>query len=196
VTFAYIQWALADPGDWEPFTVADWAQLPRRPEPQAGQMGGQDDVKGWAVAVDVCGMVYEMFDRLTIVRGVGPQAGAVFVHRVGDDPDDWPVGRRWAMVDEIRMPRPDPRFGGAVNTWIRQTVYAEADYPYGGIVEDWTVPDGANGVVARRPFADYAAPNNAGQTRHMFGVWLTDSKYREHQQRRTVHNWRDWIGVD
>lgn len=193
MSFAYVQWALADPEDWEPFTISDWARLPRRAAPTT--IGGQDNIKGWALAVDICGMVYEMFDKMTIVRGTGPQVGSIFVHRIGDDPDDWPPGQRWAMVDEIRMPRPDPRFGGAVNTWIRQTIYAEAAHPYGGIVEDWVVEDGENGIVARRPFSEYSYPNDSGPTRHIFGVWLTDEKYAQHQQVRTLHNWRDWIGA-
>lgn len=194
--FAYIQWAQADPADWEPFTISDWARLPRRPEPGPGVLGGQDNQKGWANAVNLMGMVFEVFDRITIVRGIGPDARSWFVHMVGDDPDDWPVGQRWAIVHHIRPPAPDPRFGGATNTWVRQTIYAEAGYPYGGIVEDWLAPEGANGIVARRPFSEYVPPPDSGPTRYLHGVWLTDEKFAEHQQARQTHGWEEWVGAD
>lgn len=170
-----VQWALQTPQDWVELDVQDkgagsraWRNLPSRPEPTTGQLGGQDNIPGWVFDVNVQGVLFGGNDHIA----VEPIENGVRVYAWSDDPDDGtiPTGSVW----EFLPPAPDPGHGGQLNT--RQTVVRYSDRP-------------ELQAIGFLPFSQFPTPP-AEIIRH--GVWLTDELSAAHIAARQRHGWREW----
>lgn len=179
----YVQWAKANPGDYEAYDLARIAQvrsLPKKPEPIASSQ--LDNLAGWLADVVVQGVSFAGWDHLSAAF---PGGGVLRVLAWNDDPADYPNGP-WGQVWDFADPAPDPRFGGQVNTRQSLTVYS--DDP--AIVAFWTGQTTSSGPVVVRPWAEFPTPA-ANVTLH--GVWQTDESWELHRAVRTTHGWREWV---
>lgn len=168
-----VQWTRQDPTDWEEMDSSQWDDLPSRPIPMSGELGGQDDTPGWVYALNVQGVIFTGHDHYH----VEDISGGCRVTVWDDDPDEdrpvpW-VGQRWTFLD----PAPDPRYGGAINT--RQSIEYWHDVPVEGA--------GSGGSHQTHAPIDFVPPVTG---RH--GIWVPDSKKIEHNARRSSRGWREW----
>lgn len=174
----YIQWELANPQDWEEIDSVGWSNLPARPLPLPGELGGQDDLKGWISQLNVQGVQFIGYDHYAI-EDLGNGGCKVTVWR--DDPPD--AGPKYAREITFLTLAPDDRFGGAYNARQNQVVYGDAEilahYQALGPVENTII----------RPLADFIPPPST-LTRH--GIWLPDALHLAHEQIASRHGWREW----
>ena len=164
------QWAQRDPTDWQQMDSALWGTLPVRPEPNPGQLGGQNNIPGWLRNVSVQGITCEGYDHVAIEEVVIGLDTGVRLTTWNDDPDDYPLEERQGIVWTILPLAPDPQLGMAINT--RQSCVR---YCGGARYTRLAASPPQNTTV--RPWAEFVAPP-AAVTRH--GVWLTDAKQAEH----------------
>ena len=179
-----LQWARLDATDWIPLDLeivpTAWRNLPTRPEPAPGQLGGTNNVLGWINNLMVQGVRFNGADHYSVEQvTVGLELG-IRVTIWNDDPDDWPVGQRHARVWTFLPLAADPNLGGAINTRQTQVLYAEGE-------RFLRIPPQNTTVL---PWADFVPPASA-IIRH--GVQLTDAKYAEHLASQTEWGWRHWV---
>lgn len=167
-----VQWTRRNPRDWIEVDSSAWASLPKRSEPQTGEMGGQNNVEGWLFDVNVQGVLFGGNDHVA----VEDIPGGCRVYSWSDDPDDDPEGEWFGSVWEFLDPAPDPVHGGKVNTRQRVVRYANNPEKYPG--------------VAILPFSEFPKPAES-ITRH--GVWLRQQDVDLHMARRSLHGWKEWI---
>jgi hypothetical protein len=139
-------------------------------------------------AINVQGMVFEGPDQYSVEHRLD---GTVVVHVWHSDPSSWPVGQRWARVVTLRplAPDADPRYGGAINTGITQTIYAEEDIA--PILRAAYQGNASIEVLDWSEFDPGLPPNPKP------GIWLSDASYLAHQEKRTLRGWREWTeGLD
>lgn len=175
-----VQWTRAHPRGWEEVDSAAFGQMPVRPLPGPGVLGGADDVPGWVHRLNVQGVELTA-DHYAVEPLPG---GGCRVFAWNDDPEDYPPGEKYARVLEFLPLAPDARFGGAWNTRQRQVVYAEP-----AVLGRMT----GHGPVEHtefRPWAEFVAPPEM-ITRH--GVWVADALNARHDAALTVRGWREWI---
>jgi hypothetical protein len=161
----------AAPEDWKEIQASEWA--------------GLSPFICHALCVQGC--VFDGADHYS-VETVSPGVIRVFVWY--DDPEDWPVGQRWARVWEFRHLKAstDPLFGGAIRPEHKQTIYCER-----GI-----------GKVLRAAYKDVPGVTFQGWSRFnprrknpMHGQWVSDELHEEHRAKQSVQGWRSWTeGVD
>lgn len=167
-----VQWTRRNPKDWEELDSADWPTQPSRPVPTA--LGGKDNTPGWVLALSVQGVVFTGHDHYA----VEDIPGGCTVTTWDDDPaDPQPapyIASRWTFLD----PAPDMRYGGQVNT--HQSVEYWHTEPVEGA--------GSGGPHRTHDPVSFVPPAHA---RH--GVWVTDAKLAEHDAKRSVRSWREWI---
>lgn len=181
----YIQWAKADPGDYVSFDLTRIQQvrgLPRKGVPSAASVIDNSD--GWLADVLVQGVSFATWDHLSCAF---PADGSFEVIAWNDDPEDYPDGPE-GHVWRFFNPAPDPRYGGAVNTRQLLTVYTSVP----ALVAHWTGKATSGGPVTIRPWSEFPTPPS-NVTFH--GIWQPDSLYALHQQRRTLHGWREWVAA-
>src|SRR5262245_24481811 len=172
-----LQWALAVPADWESIDVVvsgntAWRRLAKLALPDAGSVITQ--TKGWINAVNCQGILMSGYDHYAVEPVNDPQWGVGLRFSLWqDDPDDFPVGERWATVWELFDPAPDPAYGGSVNTRQRRLMYSEFDNP--GKTHEWQ---------------NFTKPADA-VTRH--GIWMTDQLFTAHRNAESPHGWREWV---
>lgn len=183
-----VQWTLADPT--QPPVELDlttsgrgaraWRDLAAKREPTGADT--IDSTPGWVFSINVQGVIFAGFDHY----GAEPIAGGgLRVYGWCDDPEDFPVGERFAEVWEFRDPAHDPRVG-KVNTRQKKTIYAD-DVTYPLFVGQVA----ADGPVAVLPWAEFVPPP-AALTRH--GVWVRDAAlYDAHLAAIPRNGWREWV---
>lgn len=179
----YLQWTLLDPTDWIPIDLdnsganrRNWRNLPSRPEPTSGQLGGEDNIEGWVFDINVQGVTFGGADHYACE----PVDLGLQVTFWNDDPVDWPPGTRNGQQWLFQLPTFDVSVG-QINT--RQTRIVWTEQPQNYQVDKVT--------QAILPWTDFVVPA-ANITRH--GVWTTDAKASEHIAARTQRGWREWIG--
>jgi hypothetical protein len=213
-----VQWTQRDPRDYVALDSAAWAALARRPEPAPGQLGGQDNVPGWVMTLNVQGVHFEGHDHYALED---QPDGSLRVWHWLDDPVDliargetafgrvwtfWPPehdpllhGRLIDKVVEIRERMAAGRVATAPITLRAGRVIAHQS--------EVTADDAVNtrqSVVTytdtpaihaissdTRPWAEFPFPPDA-ITRH--GVWVDEPTLAEHVAVRTEHGWREWVG--
>lgn len=179
----YVQWAKADPGDYEAFDLTRIQQVRNLPKkPPSATVPQLDNVAGWIADVVVQGVSFAGWDHLSAAF---PGGTSLQVIAWNDDPVDYPDGP-WGQVWTFHDPAPDPRYGGQVNTRQELTVYTDVPAQ----VAYWTGQTTSMGPVVVRPWAEFPTPQ-ANLTLH--GVWIDDALYELHRQRRTLHGWREWV---
>jgi hypothetical protein len=176
-----VQWTRANPSDWDEVDSRDWSAEPSKAEPVGGE--SIDDAAGWPFRLCVQGVQFTA-DHYA-VEHVDDET--IRVHVWNDDPDDYPIGERYARVRTFRTLAPDARFRGAINTRQSQLIYADADVA-ARMVYMGTDP------ASIRPFEDYIKPDEA-ITRH--GIWTSQESNDAHESARSVPTWRQWTeGLD
>jgi hypothetical protein len=190
-----VQWTTNPATDWIEFDVTPtgqgaqrWRNLARKALPQGGET--IDSQPGWIFSVEVDGVLVYGFDKYAAdFVGSGSSAALrVFgwVDDVGDFGDPQSAGYRWAEVWTFHQHRPDPRFGGQMNTWQTKTVYAEDLVDMARFFPQSTT----GGEVQLRPWSEFPTPPDA-LTR--FGIWVRDEAlWQQHFQVRRPVTWRDW----
>lgn len=182
-----VQWSLAQPRDWTDIdlTVSGpgarrWRDLPKRPVPRGGET--IDNQPGWIFAAVVDGVVFAGHDHLAFAPHPG---GGVEVwcwtDDLADDETDYRFGEHWL----IHPHRPDPAFGGQVNTHQVKTVYAEDLVDMARFFPQST----SGGPVELRPWSEWPAPDEA-LVRH--GIWLDEALMRSHLVVARPRSWREW----
>lgn len=177
-----VQWTKANPEDWIELEVGNtgpsrkaWDNLPAKPMPVGGET--IDNTPGWVYAVNVQGVEFAGFDHVT----GRPTATGVEITAWNDDPADYPVGQRFAHVWDFRPLRPDPRYGGQLNTEQYLTVYDErVPSPHQG-------QSTSGGPVIVRPWSEFVIPS----TKAIHGIWVDDSLVEAHRSARALRGWRD-----
>lgn len=176
----YLQWALAVPEDWESFDVTGNAQI-RNAAKKAEPTGGEtlDQTPGWLVSANIQGVIVDGWDHVALEYekiGQGQSAeDKLTLTGWNDDPDDWPVGERWASRWTFLPVNPDG------TTRQTQQFYADA----GGEQHTWL---SANNTIL--PFEDLPEV----PSRNVFhGIWVTDQSYADHRAMRTTHGYADWM---
>lgn len=165
-----LQWATKDPQPWQEIDSSQWATLPKKDVPKPGQFGGTNNQLGWLRNVSVQGITAEGYDHVAIEDIViGLDAGVRYT-LWNDDPVDYPVGERQAIVWTILPLAPDPQLGMAINTRQSCIRYCE------GARYTRLMPDPPLNTTVR-PWTEFVPPA-AAITRH--GIWLTDTKWQEH----------------
>ncbi len=179
----YVQWALAQPGDWEEFELSTaksdtWRKLPKRPVPIGTEI--IDNTKGWTFDVCIDGVRLYGFDHLALE----PTARGIKAYCWNDDPQDETY--KWGEVWEFLPHRNDLRFGGQLNTHQVKTVYSENMAALAHLFPQET----SGGPVLLRPWSEFPKPPE-NITRH--GIWIRDTKlFENHTAVRRPLNWRDW----
>ena len=188
-----VQYARRNPRDLEEIDAAQWAGLAKRPVPQAGELGGQDNAPGWFANVMVQGITSNGYDHVAVESL--PDGGVRF-SMWNDDPVDWP-GQRVAHVWTILPLAPDPTFGSGDRERLLDSVRNDSGVTAEKRAEildwyndpaHWPMNTHQSQViyadnVARyagqdvRPWGEFVAPPEE-VTRH--GVWMTDAKFAEH----------------
>lgn len=181
-----IQWAKKTPDGWEQLDAKDWKHLPKKDKPKKGELGGQDDSKGWVRNVNVQGITCEGYDHVAIEPiTIGNDEG-VKMTVWNDDPDDahvdgfedW-VNEPQAIVWTIMPLASDPKLGMAINTRQSCKRYAQGER-YNRLLAH----PPQNTTV--RPWTDFVPPSEE-ITRH--GVWLENEKHQEHLDKAPQHEW-------
>ena len=178
------QWAKKNPDVWEEIDSNDWINLPKRPLPKTGELGGSDNKNGWIRNVSVQGIGSQGFDHISIEPiTIGGEEGVKYT-TWNDDPDDTDSVRE-AFVWTILPLAPDPELGMAINT--RQSCVR---YTEGERWDKFSVKPPKKTTV--RPFAEFVAPSEES-TRH--GIWLAQEKLAEHidKARSTELGWANWV---
>lgn len=180
-----IQWTQDSPNDWDEIPFADWSKQPDGGVPVDAWTPSQ--AKKWPHAICMFGTVFRNYDHLAVVplSGNGLDTGP-FVRIVGwnDDPDDFPIGHRYAFEMDFWHIQADPRLGNGLNTKAVSRVYVEpiAALRFQRPVQNRTV----------FPWTDFVPPP-AELTRH--GIWEPDTLYDDHNLARHNPSWREW-GLD
>ncbi len=171
-----IQWTLATPQDWETVDSSDWLSLPKKRDPTSFP-DTADRTKGWIHCINVQGVCFSA-DHYHIVD----IAGGIRVTTWNDNPTHHPIGLRHARVWDILNLRPDPRFGGAINTKQRQVVYAEP-----GALAEFTQP------LENTVFKNWLefSPPNPNEVIH--NVEIKTEIATAHRSIQSIHGWREWI---
>lgn len=136
-------------------------------------------------SICVQGLVFEGPDHYSVEH-----ISADEIHVIGwhDDPDDWPVGQRWARDVTIRCLCPDASKNGAINTNQTHVIYAES-----GIRPIFEAAYSGNSKIEIRDWSEFD-PNRVNP---LDGIWLPDASYHSHQRTRQVRGWREWTdGLD
>lgn len=174
-----VQWARKNPKGWEELDAKDWRHLPKRPIPAHGEKGAQDDAPGHLRNVNVQGLTCEGYDHISVEPIIIGNDEGVKLTTWNDDPDDYPIGERNAIVWTILPLAPDPHLGMAINTRQSCVRYCEGER-YQRLVADKP----QNTTV--RPWSEFVTPAEES-TRH--GIWLDDSKLVEHVDKAPQHEW-------
>lgn len=188
----YLQWALAVPEGWQQWDVTGNAQI-RNAAKKAEPVGGEvlDQTPGWLMAANIQGVGISGGDHVALMHekvGQGPSAeDKLTVASWGDDPDDWPVGNRWAKVWTFLPPAPDPNYGGMMNT--RQTGQRYAD-PGGELATGWD-QHGTPYLPYAQFLSDVLPTIDSRNVFH--GIWVDDASYQAHRALQTRHDWMEWI---
>jgi hypothetical protein len=171
-----IQWARSRPRDWERVDSADWSATPSKPDPtRLSAPPGLDGTPGWINSLAVQGV--EFSGDHYHVEHVSEDEIVVTCWTTTDD--------TCARVWRFRTLKPDPKFGGAINTDQGQTVYAVP----GSLL--WERARQTAATVL--PWDQFVPP--ASDVRHCPA--MPDALHDEHRARLTVHGWREWTeGVD
>lgn len=172
-----IQWATSAPGSWTEYQIdgiADARRLPRKPAPTSSS--SLDAQLGWYAAINIQGVVFTGYDHI----GFEMVGSTLIVKCWNDDPEDFPVGTRWAQAWQIPVPFFDNRPGiNQMNVEQTVTWYGEAN--------SQPVLLGAPNV---QPYSQFVAPaSNA--TIH--GVWMTEAQWAAHIAAQTTVGWREWL---
>jgi hypothetical protein len=189
----YLQWALAVPEGWQSWDVTS-NTLIRNAAKKAEPVGGEvlDQTPGWLVAANIQGVGVSGYDHVGLEHakvGTGPSAqDRLTLTCWNDDPDDWPVGERWAQVWTFLPPAPDPAFDGATNTRQTITRYADAG---GEIATKWDALKAEIPTFNYQPFTSLPMPDS----RNVFhGIWVDQVTWDAHVALQSRHEWMEWIG--
>jgi hypothetical protein len=189
-----VQWATNPPQGWLEIDVTPtgsgaqrWRNLATKALPDGSEV--IDGTAGWIMTVEVDGVLFQGFDHIAADFGGSGNDRFLRVYGWSDDTEDFAdpqsLGYRFGEVWEFRQHRPDPKFGGAVNTWQVKTVFAEDLVDMGRFFPQET----SGGPVQLRPWSEWVMPA-AELTRH--GVWMPDPLLAEHVQVRGPVDWRGW----
>jgi hypothetical protein len=190
-----VQWATNPPQGWTDVDVSPtgpgaqrWRQLARKAAPTGGE--SIDGSPGWIFDLAVDGVHFAGHDSYA-VDFVGTGANrALRVYAWTWDTEDFTdpqsLGYRWGEIYLFHPHRPDPRFGGKVNTHQVKTVYSEDLDDMARFFPQET----SGGPVQLRPWSEFPTPP-AELTRH--GVWVRDENlWRGHFNVRAPRDWRGW----
>ena len=179
------QFAQRDPTGWQQIDASQWATLPKRPVPQTGQLGGLNDQLGWLRNVSVQGITNEGIDHVAIEDVVIGNDTGVKMTSWNDDPVDFPIGERQAIVWTILPLAPDPNLGMAINTRQSCVRYCE-----GARYDRLLASPPQNTTI--RPWSEFVVPPEA-VTRH--GILLDNVKFQEHLviAPQAEWGWRHWV---
>ena len=188
-----LQWSLASPTDWVSIDLgttgaaaARWRNLPKKPVPPNNPT--IDNNPGWLYDLCIDGVMLGGYDHYSAAPvTVGGVAG-IDVTLWNDDPDDWAIGTRHALVWRFLPPAPDSRFGGRLNTRQWLTYFLEPNAPQ---ADRAGAGDTSGGPVVWRSWAEFVPPA-ANLTVH--GVWLPDALEQQHLAvRRADVRWHEWV---
>jgi len=177
-----VQWTKASPEDWVELDVRNsgpfrraWENLPAKQVPVGGET--IDNTPGWIYNVNIQGVEFAGFDHYT----GRPLDNGVEVTAWNDDPVDYPPGQRFAHVWTFLPLRPDPRYGGQLNTEQYLTVFDErVPSPHSGQMT-------SGGPVIVRPWSEFVVPS----TKAIHGIWVPDTLAAAHRSVRSLRGWRD-----
>src|SRR3989344_9476840 len=177
------QWTVKNPTDWQETSAVKWANLPKKPIPKEGQLGGKNNAPGWIFSLNVQGVGFVGYDHYA-VKALPNGGCRVTVWK--DDPEytagDPLLGEFYARVADFLPLAPDPRFRGAWNTRQRQTIYSGpklAKFYQDNPTENTKV----------RPWSDFVPPSER-ITRH--GVWIPNPMVPKHDHAVRAVDWREW----
>lgn len=173
---AFVQWTAADPRDWVEIDTAQWAALPKLPEP-ATPSGG-DNRPGLVCGLNIQGVSFDG-DHYAIED---LPDGSCRVTVWNDDPEDYPPGWRSARVWTFRPLFEDPERGHAWNARPTKAIYVGDDIRRAYDRAKWNPAE-------LRPWSGFAPPD-PHFVRH--GAWLPDRLYEGHWRSRSLHGWREW----
>lgn len=180
------QWALKNPRGWEEVDSSEWANLPKRPIPLKGELGGEDNQEGWIRNVNVQGLTNEGYDHVAIEEvTIGNDIG-VKMTSWNNDPDDahvdgfenW-VNEPHAVIWTILPLAPDPKLGMAINTRQSCKIYAT------GLRYDRLVVSPPQNTTVR-PWSEFIPP---AEEKVKHGVWIEETKFKEHVDKAPQHEW-------
>ncbi len=177
------QFASLNPTGWQTIDARDWALLPKLPTPVG--LGGQNNIPGLVRNVSVQGITCEGYDHVAIEPiTIGNEEG-VKLTVWNDDPDDFLVGERNAVVWTILPLGPDPKLGMAINTRQSCVRYCE-----GARFDRFLLTHPPQNTTIR-PWTEFIVPSES-VTRH--GVWLDNAKHQEHivLAPQAEYGWRHW----
>lgn len=175
------QWTRIKPKDWFEIDSSLWWDLDKSPEPTGGETIENDPRASWIYRINVQGVEFTA-DHYA-VEHIDETCCRVTIWN--DDPDDYPVGERFARVWTFRCLAPDENLGGAINTNQTQEVFADDDV-------------GARIALAKggtyRPYSEFVLPPEEA-IRH--GIWMDEGANAAHNAVRTRRGWREWTeGLD
>lgn len=169
----YVQWAKLTAEDWFAWDVTRDQDVRRAAKKAApNDQSALDDNPGWVCGANCQGIDFTGWDHIAVQVVDG---GGLRITGWQDDPDDWPPGTRHAVEWTLMPLAPDPAIGGRLNTVQSRRVWAEQDVAH-------LFPDSL-------PWEQFVLPP-ANQTFH--GIWMSDEKFVEHVQARTVRSWHEW----
>jgi len=180
-----VQWTQVNPRDWVVVESTDWGRTKKRPVPPAsrGRPTNDNDIgeaEGWVYDLMVQGISFGGADHYA-VQDLLDGSGGIRVTVWNDDPDDFPLGERFAEVWTLYPLVSDPRMGGAINTRQFRVVYAQAN-----AFTRWASYPKQNTEV--RPWSEFVPPP-AALTRH--GIWITNDLARRHDAAQSLKGWQD-----
>lgn len=173
----YVQWATAQPGDWQAVEVRNAAavrSLPRRAVPTVASR--VDHQPGWVNAINCQGIIFEGYDHIAVEYLASTDTMVITGWQ--DDPDDFGEDERWATQWKLSPPAYDPVIND-LNSVQQRTIWATEAVQQGYFA----------GVEDIRPWEEFVPPPSA-LTFH--GIWLDDAVWHQHRTQRQFHGWDEW----
>lgn len=184
-----VQHTLVAPKDYVDVDSKNWARLKCGPDPNARGPGGKFAAR--PTATRLRGHIHRI-----CIQGVELHGDHYAVEHIDDDtvkatvwfddPRTNPVGERYGSVWTFRTLRPDPRFGGALNTDQERVVYADLG---GGVGGRWKAIGPMDKTVLR-PFSEFVRPPEK-LIRH--GLLVPDKLNLRHEEIRRPRGWRTCV---
>lgn len=183
-----VQWTLSSPQDWVNIDLSAsgnaarrWLNLAKKPVPTGSET--INSTPGWIFDICIQGVHLYGFDH---VAGEPIAGGGLRFYGWNDDLADDETDYRWGEVWEFHNPRPDPKFGGQINTHQVKTIFTE---PVG--LADFPPQETSGGPVQIKTWDQWVMPPDQ-LTRH--GIWVRDENlWQQHFNVRSKRSWREWI---
>lgn len=172
-----VQWTTNKALGWRRVLAKNWLNLPKRPVPLSGEVGGKDDLPGHVFNLCYQGMTFSA-DHYA-VEHLGD--GVIRITVWNDDEEDWEPGYKYARQWTIHPLTPDPNRGMAYNTRQEQVIFAEDRFR-----EDREIP--LQNTIWK-PWSEFVLPDEK-LVRH--GIWVPDSQDEDLRKTRKIPSWRHW----